>query len=145
MKRRDGGAVTIELVILFALGVLPFFLTVVTAGRMTLAQQAADAAAFDAARTASISRDETSARNRAGAAALRSFESQGIQCVELTVNLDTDGFQVPEGQPATVSVSVTCEVLLADLVAPLFPGRPSVTLSSDFTSPLDRYRTRVGA
>lgn len=145
MRRQDRGAVTIELIILFGFGVIPFFLAVVVSGRLTLAQQAADAAAFDAARTASISSDEASARVRAGQAATRSFESQGIKCASLTVDLDTDGFKVPEGQPATVSASVSCAVLLSDLAIPLLPLPASVTLSAEFTSPLDRYRTRVGA
>jgi Flp pilus assembly protein TadG len=145
MRRRDRGAVTIELIILFGFGVIPFFLAVVVSGRLTLAQQAADAAAFDAARTASISLDESSARIRAGEAALRSFQSQGIQCVSLTVDLNTDGFKVPEGQPATVSARVTCDARLSDLAVPLLPLPAGITLSADFTSPLDRYRTRVGA
>jgi len=133
------GSVAIELVILTP-AVILFFAVMVVAGRVTLARQAAEAAAFDAARTASLARSASAAQTEATNAALSSFESQGIECVSLTVTVNTAGFEVEPPAPATVSVAVSCNVQLADVALPGIPG--NATLTGDFTSPLDRYRSR---
>jgi Flp pilus assembly protein TadG len=133
------GSVAIELVILTP-AVIAFFVVMVVAGRVTLAWQAAEAAAFDAARTASLARSASAAQNEASTAALTSFQSQGITCVSLSVEVDTSGFAVEPPAPATVSVVVECNVQLADVALPGIPG--SMTLNGEFTSPLDRYRSR---
>jgi len=141
MKRdaAQRGSVAVELVILTP-GVILFFVVMVVAGRITLANQAAEAAAFDAARTASLARSASTARNEATAAAMTSFQSQGIVCISLDVEVNTAGFAVEPPGPATVSVSVSCDVQLADVALPGIPG--NMTLSGEFTSPLDRYRSR---
>lgn len=120
--------------------IIAFFLVMVIAGRLTLARQAADAAAFDAARTASLARSASTALNDATTAARSSFESQGIECVWLNVTVDPAGFGIEPPAPAIVRVTVTCNVQLADVALPGTPG--SIELSSEFTSPLDRYRSR---
>ena len=58
------------------------------------------------------------------------------------VLIDTDlgGFQVPVGQPASVSVRLSCTVPLADLIVPGWPG--AWQLKAEATSALDRYRRR---
>ncbi len=137
--RAQRGATSIELAILTP-AVIAFFAAMVIAGRVTLALQAADAAAYDAARTASLSRTAAIAQPAAVNAALTSFTSQGISCNTLSVSVNTAGFFVPVGQPATVSVTVTCVAMLADIALPGMPG--STTLTSSFVSPLDLYRAR---
>jgi Flp pilus assembly protein TadG len=137
--RRQRGSIAVELAILTPTIIL-FFAMMVVAGRITLAHQAAEAAAFDAARTASLARSASAADSEAKTAALASFESQGIQCLALTVEVNTDEFAFEPPAPATVSVEVFCEVQLADVALPGFPG--SVDLTGNFTSPLDRYRSR---
>jgi Flp pilus assembly protein TadG len=140
--RRDlgqNGSVAIELAILTP-AIILFFAVMVVAGRITLARQAAEAAAFDAARTASLARSASAAQIEAGNAALSSFQSQGIECISLAVSVNTTGFGIEPPAPATVSVSVSCDVQLADVALPGFPG--SMTLDGQFTSPLDRYRSR---
>lgn len=141
-KRADQGTASIELAMLapVAFGLIA---VIIMAGRLTLAHQAADAAAYDAARTASLARTATAAQSEAYSAAQASFNSQGIDCVTLQVNVNTGGFAVPVGQPATVSVTVECDARLQDLAIPGVINMPgSVTLTSDFVSPLDRYRSR---
>jgi len=133
------GSIAIELAILTPAIVL-FFAVMVVAGRVTLAQQAAEAAAFDAARTASLARSLSTAQVQATNAAMSSFQSQGIECVSLEVEVDPDGFYTEPPAPATVSVSVSCDVQLADVALPGMPGH--ATLTGQFTSPLDRYRER---
>jgi len=142
-SRRDRGSTAIELAIL-APSVLAFFVTALIAGRYSLAQQAADAAAFDAARTASLARTEPEARSQARTAALASFAAQGVECrTPATADVDTDGFRVDEGQPATVSVTVHCDLEFRDISLPFLPrSLGTIELSSSFVSPLDTYRSR---
>jgi Flp pilus assembly protein TadG len=138
--RRDRGSASIELAILVPV-VLVFFLAVIIAGRFSMARQATEAAAYNAARTASLARTATAAGTRGRAAAIASFAAEGITCRTLTVTVDTRGFAVPVGRPATVTVRLTCEAEFADIVLPGMPG--SARLTSEFTSPLDTYRSRT--
>ncbi|WP_290865171.1 TadE/TadG family type IV pilus assembly protein [Hamadaea sp.] len=131
---------SVELAILTP-AVLAFFATAIIAGRYAIAKQAADAAAFDAARTASLARNADDAFDRALTAATNSFDAQGITCRRpVRVDIDVSGFAVPVGQPASVRVTVTCDADLGDVALPGMPG--TMRLSSSFVSPLDTYRTR---
>lgn len=139
-SRRDRGSTTIELAIL-APGILTFFVVAVIAGRFAIALQAADSAAFDAARTASLSRTAATATARATATAKASFAAQGIKCRgPIGVQVDVRDFGKAPGQPGSVGVTVTCVVELSDIALPGLPG--STRLSSTFRSPLDTYRSR---
>jgi Flp pilus assembly protein TadG len=133
------GSIAVELVILTP-GVILFFAMMVVAGRMTLAQQAAEAAAFDAARTASLARSVSAAQDEATNAAMSSFQSQGIECVSLIVAVNPNGFYTPPPAYTTVSVAIECDVQLSDVALPGMPGQ--IKLTGQFTSPLDRYRER---
>jgi Flp pilus assembly protein TadG len=135
------GSASIELAIV-TLPVLLCTVAIIAAGRLTLAYQATDAAAYDAARTASLARTKAEAQTAAYEAALASFRSQGIACNTLNVTVNTTGFDIPVGQPAAVSVSVECAATLGDIALPGSGMPGSVTLSSSFVSPLDLYRSR---
>ncbi|GAA1660524.1 TadE family protein [Catellatospora bangladeshensis] len=137
---RDRGSASIELAILVPV-VLVFFIGVIIAGRFSMARQATEAAAYNAARTASLSGTAATAASRGRDAAAASFAAEGITCRTLTVTVDTRGFSVPVGQPATVTVRLTCEAEFADIALPGMPG--SARLTSEFTSPLDTYRSRT--
>ncbi|MCP2325341.1 Flp pilus assembly protein TadG [Hamadaea flava] len=137
---RAAGAIAVELAILTP-AVLAFFASALIAGRYAIAKQAADAAAFDAARTASLARNARDATVRAQTAARDSFDAQGITCrTPVVVDVDVSGFGVPVGQPASVRVTVTCDAELRDVAILDLPG--VIRLSSSFVSPLDTYRTR---
>jgi Flp pilus assembly protein TadG len=136
---RERGSASVELAIL-APAVLAVFVTLFIAGRSVLADQSIDAAAFDAARTASLARDAGTADIEARAAAMSSMQAQSINCINLTMRIDTSGFSVPVGQPANVTVEITCVVNFSDIALPGMPG--SSTLRATFTSPLDQYRGR---
>lgn len=136
----DRGSVSVEVAIL-----APAFLMLVVlagvAGRTAIAQNAVDLAAHDAARTASLARTAGTAETEAGSAAGGTLAAQGLDCEGTpTVDVDTSGFGVPVGQPATVAVTVTCHVTFADLVMPGVPG--GTTVEATFVSPLDLYRSR---
>jgi len=123
---------------------LPAFLLLIVlatmVGRLAVAANAVTAAAHDAARAASISRDQATAEQRAYAVATATLSAQGLRCTDLTVDPDTSGFALPVGIPATVEVTVTCQVSFADIVMAGLPG--SRTVSATFVSPIDTWRAR---
>jgi Flp pilus assembly protein TadG len=136
----DRGSASIEMAIL-APAVIAVFVMLFLGGRTMVARQAIDAAAYDAARTASLARDAPTAITRARAAAVNTLNQQGLSCSTLNVVVDTAGFRTPVGQPATVRATITCVVRYRDLALPGMPG--SATLTATFVSPLDSYRSRA--
>nr|WP_308425710.1 TadE/TadG family type IV pilus assembly protein [Pilimelia terevasa] len=138
---RERGSVTIETAIL-AVVLLLLILLAVAAGRTVLAASAVADAAHDAARAASLQTDPPTARQAADRAAHRSLSGNGLQCQSVNTSVDTTGFTAPLGQPAQVRVEVGCTLSYAKLAA--LPGLTATKmLRQEFTSPLDRYRTRT--
>jgi Flp pilus assembly protein TadG len=138
-RAAERGSVSVELALLApALLLLLFF--AVFAGRTQIAEGAVQEAARSAAREASLARDAVTASALAGAQAERTLAAQNLRCQRTTVDVDTAGFQAPLGQPGDVTVSITCVVGMADLLAPGLPG--SVTVEASFISPVDAYRER---
>jgi Flp pilus assembly protein TadG len=137
---RDRGSAAVEAAVL-APAVLALIGVAIVGGRIQVSGAAIETAAHDAARAASISRTAAQARTAAHAAADATLTQTGLHCARLTVAVDTAGFAIPVGQPATVSADVTCVVGFADLVA--VDGLPGgKRLHARFTSVLDNYRTR---
>lgn len=137
--RRDRGSVSVEVAVL-----LPAFLLLIVlatmVGRLAVATNAITVAAHDAARAASISRDRDTAEQRADTVATETLAAQGLHCRRLQVRSDTSQFSLPVGTPATVRVTVTCEVSFADIA---FAGLPGTrTVSATFVSPVDTWRGR---
>jgi Flp pilus assembly protein TadG len=137
-RERDEGNAPLELVILAPV-VFLLLAFVVAAGRTSIAQGSVAAAARDAARQASISLTPGTAQTAALSSAMTALGQDGLDCRPV-VTVDTAGFGIPVGQPATVSATVTCTVSLSDLLVPGLPG--SRTLTATFTSPLDPFRAR---
>lgn len=137
-RLRDEGNAPLELVILAPV-VFLLLAFVVAAGRTSIAQGSVAAAARDAARQASISLTPGAAQTAALSSAMTALGQDGLDCRPV-VTVDTAGFGIPVGQPATVSATVTCTVSLSDLLVPGLPG--SRTLTATFTSPLDPFRER---
>ena len=135
----DQGSVSVELALLTPALLLLLSFAVV-AGRTQVAEGAVAEAARVAAREASLARDDVTAAALAGAQADRTLAAQDLRCQSTSVDIDTTGFQTPPGQPGDVTVSITCVVGMADLLAPGLPG--SVTVEASFTSPVDAYRER---
>lgn len=141
MSRRDRerGSEAIEA----AIGVPAFLLfiaMIIAAGRVAIAHQAVEAAAADAARSASIARTQIKADAAATSAASASLVNQKLQCVSNKVSVDTSGFAAPVGTPAAVTATVACVVNLSDVAIPGLPG--SMTIDATVDSPLDTYRER---
>jgi len=135
----EDGAVTVEVALYLPAAVLAvclvwaFGATVNTASAMLHT-------AVDAARAASHAPTAARARADAASVARQVLAEHHLRCHDITVTVDTAGFTVPVGQPAQVSVDVTCRITLADLYVPGLPGEK--TLHEHQTSPLDTFRTR---
>lgn len=136
---RERGTAVIEFILL-APALLAFILLCIAGGRIWLAKQTIDAAAFDAARTASIARNAQDASSGARATAMDTLASRQMHCLRSSVSVSTAGFSVPVGQPAAVQVTLTCTVNLSDVA---LPGLPNMTMSSTAGSTLDQYRART--
>ena len=135
----DRGNATVELVVWAPLLILVLF-TLYWVSRYVTAEFAMSEVAANAARAASLSVDPASAQATAEAAAYDSVAEQDLRCLNLQVTVDVSGFDTPLGQPAEVTVQISCTVDNSDLVWPGIPGNP--TLTGDAVSPLDAYRSR---
>ena len=134
-----GGASAIEAVLIVPLVMV--FASLIWAGyRISVAEDAVSQAAGAAARAATISRTAAEARGDARDVASSSLSTSGLECTSTSVDVDTTGFSVAVGQPASVRVSVSCRAPLEDLLVPGLSG--SRLLQASATSPLDRFRTR---
>ncbi|MGY1684928.1 TadE/TadG family type IV pilus assembly protein [Geodermatophilus sp. SYSU D00867] len=135
----ERGSVSVELALL-----APAFLLLlsfaVLAGRAQIAEGAVQEAARAAAREASLARDAATAAALAGEQAERTLAAQDLRCEGTRVDFDTAGFAAPPGEPGDVTVTISCAVGIADLLAPGLPG--SITVEAAFTSPVDAYRER---
>ncbi|MFV2102467.1 TadE/TadG family type IV pilus assembly protein [Micromonospora sp. LOL_024] len=146
------GSVSIEVAVLAPAFVAMMVLAGV-AGRTAVATEALEAAAHDAARAASISRDAPTARREARQAAREQLDWRGVSCSgtpAVTFRGSVDGrsttlnraFSSQVGQDATVTVEIACVVSYADIKLPALTMKDGNRISASFTSPLDRYRSR---
>ena len=138
--RGERGAAAVEFVL-----VLPMLLLivglVVAGGRIAHARALVQQVADSAARTASLARDASSAQARAAQLAAADARAAGLTCAGgVRVRVDTAGFAIPVGQPASVTSRVTCTLTLSHLLVPGLPG--ALALEADAVSVLDRYRGR---
>jgi Flp pilus assembly protein TadG len=137
--RTERGSATIEA----AIGVPAFVLfvgLVIFGGRTAATHQALEAAASEAARSASIARTPATAASEAREAATSSITNQGIGCQHIDVTVDTGDFGKAPGQPGSVEVTVSCRLELADLTVPGIPG--SRVMRASISSPIDTWRAR---
>lgn len=137
--RSERGAAALEFVVIVpVLGLL--IAMMIGAARVWFATTIVEQAAGTAARAASQATNQAEAQAVAHRVAHAQAATNGLTCTGLEVAPDMGGFQVPVGQPATVSVRLRCTVPLADLVVPGWPG--SWQLTAEAASALDRYRRR---
>lgn len=137
--RGDRGSATLEAVIIMPTFML-FVALIITAGRIQMARQSVDAAAVEAARAASISRTAGEAQSRASTSGNQALTNQGLRCTTTSVSIDTSGYSVPAGTPASVSATIVCILDVSDVAIPGLPG--AITITRSASSPLDTYRGR---
>jgi Flp pilus assembly protein TadG len=131
----ERGTMTVEFVlltpVLFAL--LAF---IVGLGRAADARGQLTGAVRDAARAASLAANPEAARTAARDTALADLQSANLHCRQPQVNTDTDQFTAG-GQ---VTVTIRCNLDLAQLIMSGLPGRSTLTATS--TAPLDTYSSQ---
>lgn len=138
MRDQRGHAVAIEATIIVPALVL-FVALVIFLARDALTQQAVGASASQAARAASLERSAASARVAAVSTAGGALRDAGVSCRSQNVTVDTSALNAAPGNPASLSVTITC-VVEHDLA---FPGFPRLRRVSEMrTSPVDTYRSR---
>ncbi|SCE84968.1 hypothetical protein GA0070607_2336 [Micromonospora coriariae] len=149
----ERGSVSIEVAVL-APAFIALMVLAGVAGRSAVAAEAIDAAAHDAARAASISRNADTARTAAREAARKQLDWHGLACAnDLDLKFSgwvageptsfKDAFSSSVGTDASVTVEISCLVSFKDISLNVVPGMPTDNrITVDFTSPLDRYRSR---
>ena len=138
-RRDERGAVALELVIVVPALMIMMGL-MIAGGRLWFAKSAVEQAAQSAARAASLQRDPGSARVAGVDSGRASLQTNGLACGGRHVSVDTTGFAVPVGVPATLHATVTCTVSFGDILLPGTPG--SITVSRTAAAALDTYRSR---
>ena len=133
------GSASLELAILAPV-LLALLALIVMGGRFAMASTAITGVAGAAARDASLARNPAAARAAATSTALATLAAQNLHCQGApTVRVDTSGFAAAPGTPASVSVDVTCVVVVNGLGV---PGLPTTrTVHDRAVSPLDPYRS----
>lgn len=134
----EAGVAAIEVVVM-ALPVLAVCWMIAFFALYTLAHQSVQAAAADAARTASLARTAPEAQSGARASAAMTLVNQDLRCAATDVVVETAGLLAPAGQPSTVSATVRCHLDPIRLGIPI--GRP-VTISASMSSPVDTWRSQ---
>ena len=137
--RDERGSAAVEITLVAPMLVL-FILVVIFGGRLALARQAVQSAAFDAARAASLARTQTEARTAAAKTAAATLANQQLPCTTTQLDLDTSGFDRPVGTPATITVRLVCDVATGDLGLPGIPA--TIPVDAEAVSPLDSFRER---
>ena len=139
VRGERGGSAAVETVIVIV--AVTVLMSVTVAGfRIAMADDAVEGVAGAASRAASLARTAGQARSDAHSVANSSLATEGLNCFSTSVSVNTSGFSVPVGQPASVSVTVSCLVPLQDLLVPGLQG--SRLLSASASSPLDVFRER---
>ena len=138
-RRDDRGSAAIEA----AIGVPAFGLFVamiIMGGRVEIAKQSVESAAYEAARAASIERTQGEAIASGTSAAASSLRSQDVHCTSTDITVSAAAFNAPLGTTAQVTITVTCRLDLSDLSLPGVPGTRVITAAA--SSPIDAYRER---
>ena len=133
-RRDERGSLTVELVVLTPV-LLIMALAMLGFGRVAETRQEVVGAARAGAEAASTAPDAASAEVASRTAAVAGSGSLSRTCVAPLVITDTGQFR-PGG---FVTVTVVCDVPLADVAIPGMPA--STTVSASSTAPIDPYRS----
>lgn len=135
----ERGSGTLEM----AIGGGAFILMLVVVALLVRVNQtgnAVESAADAAAREASLARDTAQSQNAAAQMANMSLAQAGVDCINLSVSIDSAGISAPLGTTGVVSATVTCTISVSNSVLIGLPGTREIT--STAISPVDAYRER---
>ncbi|WP_232547056.1 TadE/TadG family type IV pilus assembly protein [Propioniciclava soli] len=139
-RRGERGAASVEFVVIVP-ALLLIISLVLAGGRLALARSAVQQMADSAARSASLARDASTARQHALEVIGADAAAAGLRCSGgLDHVIGTSGFFVSVGQEARVEVQVRCAVTLGDLLVAGLPG--TWVIEGQASSAIDRYRGR---
>jgi Flp pilus assembly protein TadG len=130
----EEGSLTVELVLLTPV-IFLLALTLLAFGRVSEARQQVVEAARSGAESAAVLPSPQSAQSGATAAVMASVADRGPTCTQAVITTDVTHF-FPGGY---VTVTVECQVALADLAVPGIPGSTAVEATS--MAPIDPYRS----
>lgn len=139
MRARQRGSAALEFASIVPVMVLLFGL-VVGGARVWLARGAVAQAAGAGARAASLARTPGEAKHAAERLAADQAAVGGLRCLSFTVDVDAGALAVPPGRPGEVRATATCQVPLADVLLPGWPGAIEVRAAA--SAVVDRYRGR---
>ena len=134
LRSDESGLATVELVLLtpLALVVLAFL---VIAGRLSTTTADVTAASRDAARAASLGQTYDEGLAAASETAHASLAAQDVTCRNLLVTGGDPTTFVAGGE---ITITVSCDINLADVALPGIPG--TRTVASTSTEVIDRFR-----
>ncbi|MBA3022117.1 TadE/TadG family type IV pilus assembly protein [Propionicimonas sp.] len=136
---RQRGTLTVEFALMVPALVLLFGI-IIGGARVWLARGAVEQVAGAAARAASLERTAGSAQVAAKRLAGAQAAVGGLRCQTLSIQTNTSAFAAPVGSPGRVEVTARCEVPLADVLVPGWPG--TVLVSATSSEVVDSYRGR---
>lgn len=139
MRSRQRGSAALEFATIVPVAVLLFGL-VVGGARVWLARSAVEQAAGAAARAASLARTPGEARHAAAVLAADQVAVGGLRCLQFSVDVDTATLAGPPGRAGRVRATATCQVPLADVLVPGWPG--AIEVRAGASAVVDRYRGR---
>ena len=141
IRNEDGGAedlpgyTLLTLIAIGCIGIIALF------GRFTMADNTVHAAAYAAARDASLSRAGDAVPHAISAAQLALRDN--VNCASLNVTISGNGLTTGLGEAGTVSATVVCTITASELVFPGWNGiQTTFTVTKTAFSPVDPYRER---
>ena len=136
----ERGAAAVEAALLIPL--LVFLLTACLGGwRGWWAHSQVTAAASGAARLVSLQHSPGVARTKATALVNADLTTSGVVCAGSSVDVDDAALAKAPGITGEVSVTVSCQVDLRDLLLPGVPG--TITVTSAAVERVDTFRERL--
>jgi Flp pilus assembly protein TadG len=135
----ERGSTTLELTI-WTLPLLVVIGLLIVGGRMALAGNAVQSAAYAGAREATLARSLAQAEGNGRSAAALALDLNGVNCVTQDIVIDASDFNKPIGDTGEVRTTLTCTVNLSDAGIPGLPGSVAITRAA--SSPVDPYRQR---
>lgn len=126
---------------LMALVAIVMISTIFLFARAAAATNSVQAAAYAAARDASLSRAADAVPHAITAA--RQALDGDVNCTDLNVTIGGNGLHTGLGQAGVVSATVSCTISYTDLILPGLHGLPGAfTVTKTAHSPVDPYRQR---
>ena len=141
LRDDNGGAEDLPAYTLLTLIAIGCIGIVALFGRFTQADNSIQAAAYAAARDASLSRAGDAVPHAIAAAKLALRDN--VNCASLNVTISGNGLTTGLGEAGTVSATVVCKISAIEIVFPGWNGIPTTfTVTKTAFSPVDPYRER---